>query len=211
MAHGSILPSPAVTSRQLSAVFCVCMPCCSAVGVTVSDSSDTYRRIGLDSEKLPWALCVCAARQRLPRWRARPYRCSPLDTDCNLPWLNRDITPHFSFLTTIVRQAPRVNPAGAPSVQALRAAPGRLSATGGTGDVRGEYAMRPDRRSHQGRKPGTVRSVRKLAAPRSPRGIYGGSVCVTGVPATEASWGRTAPDVRGGRANGARPSQSQAG
>src|SRR3984885_10877267 len=37
-------------------------------------------------------------------------RCSPLDTDCNLPRLNRHITRHLSLLTTMVRQVPRVNP-----------------------------------------------------------------------------------------------------
>jgi hypothetical protein len=99
-----------------------------------------------------------------PSGERDPSRCSPLDTDCNLPWLNRDITPHFSFLTTMVRQAAHVNPAGATSGQALRSSDFVLSATYETEDVRGEYAMRPDRRSHQGRKPGTVRSVRKLAS-----------------------------------------------
>src|SRR6202034_1215295 len=37
-------------------------------------------------------------------------RCSPLATDCNLPRLNRYITRHLSFLTTMVRQVPHVNP-----------------------------------------------------------------------------------------------------
>jgi hypothetical protein len=146
------------------------MPRYSAVSVTVSDSSDTYRRIGLDSEKLPRALRGRAAQQRLPRWRPCLSRCSSLDTDCNLPWLNRDIAPHFSFLTTIVRQALRVNPAGAPSRLALRAAARRLRATRETGDAKGESGMRADQRSHQGRKPGTVRSVRKLASAWIPVG-----------------------------------------
>src|ERR1700733_10365139 len=87
-------------------------PRCPAGSVTVSDSSDTYRRIGPDSEKLPRAFCLCAAQRRSPGGERCIGCCSPLDTDCNLPWVNRDITTHFSFSTTIMRQAPRVNPTG---------------------------------------------------------------------------------------------------
>src|ERR1700728_2754045 len=49
-------------------------------------------------------------------------RCSPLDTDCNLPRLNRHITRHLSLLTTMVRQVPHVNPATGPVFASARPA-----------------------------------------------------------------------------------------
>jgi hypothetical protein len=188
--------------------------------VTVSDSSDTYRRIGPDSEKLPRALRFPAAQHHPPDGERQRGGCSPLDTECNLPWLNRDIPAHFSFLTTIVRQRPLVNPAGEPlgPVCAASAEARTPHGAGKTWPVRGlsmgsamrERTARANRRSHQGRKPGTVIPVRKLEDAEVPEGdLRRFCVChgrVAHGPATEASWGRTAPDVRGGRANGARPS-----
>jgi hypothetical protein len=53
----------------------------------------------------------------LPGGARHPSRCSPLDTDCNLPRLNGYITRHLSVLTTMVRQVPRVNPAAGPVLQ----------------------------------------------------------------------------------------------
>lgn len=184
-------------------------PVCPAGDVTVSDSSDTYRRIGPDSEKLPRAFCFCAAQLHPPGGERALNCCSPLDTDCNLPWLNRDITPHFSFLTTIVRQAPRVNPVGS-DIQTSRWSPPKLRTPDSVGSALRQHRARANRRSHQGRKPGTVIPVRKLASAEVPEGdLRRFCVChrraIRG-SATEASWGRTAPDVRGGRANGARPS-----
>jgi hypothetical protein len=187
--------------------------------VTVSDSSDTYRRIGPDSEKLPRALRFSAAQHHPPGGARRRSDCSPLDTECNLPWLNRDIPAHFSFLTTIVRQSPLVNPAGEPLRPVCAASvEGRTAHGAGkawpahgryAGCATGERTARANRRSHQGRKPGTVIPVRKLEGAEVPEGDLRRFCVCHGVargPATEASWGRTAPDVRGGRANGARPS-----
>jgi hypothetical protein len=177
--------------------------------VTVSDSSDTYRRIGPDSEKLPRALRFFAAQLCPPGGERCRGCCSPLDTECNLPWLNRDIPPHFSFLTTIVRQAPPVNPVEGPSRRPAR----RRRRQRNRPQCGKPWAMRCA--SAQRELIGVViRAANRVRldlygswrAPRSPRGIYGGSVCVAHGSATEASWGRTAPDVRGGRANGARPS-----
>src|ERR1700728_681629 len=49
-------------------------------------------------------------------------RCSPLDTDCNLPRLNRYITRHLTVLTTMVRQVPPVNPVADPVFASARPA-----------------------------------------------------------------------------------------
>ena len=184
-------------------------PVAPAGGVTVSDSSDTYRRIGPDSEKLPRALRFSAAQHHPPGGARRRSGCSPLDTECNLPWLNRDIPAHFSFLTTIVRQAPPVNPAGGPIQPRYRSIQ-RCRTAGWAGIAMRAHTARANRRSHQGRKPGTVVPVRKLASAEVPEGDLRRFCvchrCAACTPATEASWGRMAPDVRGGRANGARPS-----
>src|ERR1700728_296616 len=56
-------------------------------------------------------------------------RCSPLDTDCNLPRLNRYITRHLSFLTTMVRQVPHVNPCAGPHPGLFASAPPASSRT----------------------------------------------------------------------------------
>src|ERR1700722_953851 len=56
----------------------------------------------------------------LPGGDHGPSCCSPLDTDCNLPRLNRYITRHLSVLTTMVRQVPHVNPTSVPVLQVRR-------------------------------------------------------------------------------------------
>ena len=102
--------------------------------------------------------------------------CSPLDTDCNLPWLNRDISPHFSFLTKIVRPVPPVNPSQPYSPSSLTVfgspvrAPDACCAGHSAGNVLPEHTARRNRRSHHGRKPGTVVPVRKLASAEVPEG-----------------------------------------
>ena len=208
----SILPSPAVTSRQLSAQF-------SVSGCPVTPPSTSLSVIlailivasGQIRKNCP-ARCDCAQlRSAFPVGGRGTSHCSPPDTDCNLPRLNRDITTHFSFLTTMVRQTPHVNPVDATPGQRFHDCLIPPGAMPGTGDAGGEYAMRADRRSHQGRKPGTVRSVRKLASAEVPEGDLRRFCVCHRYASDEASWGRTAPDVRGGRANGARPSQGQAG
>jgi hypothetical protein len=102
-------------------------------------------------------------------------RCSPLDTDCNLPRLNRYITRHLTVLTTMVRQVPRVNPSADPVLQVRglqehRAKAGRYGGVEGSSGASntGEYTVTADRRSHQGRKAGTVIPVRMLAKRRGP-------------------------------------------
>jgi hypothetical protein len=185
------------------------MPRCSAGGVTVSDSSDTYRRIGLDSEKLARALPPGTADRRAPGGERDVGSCSPIDTDGNLPWLKGDISRHFSLLSTIVRQARPVKPVTGPTKRVRCASKHARSATFSSADALGECVVTVDRRSHQGREPGTVIPVRKLEGAEVPKGdLRRFCVWPRGAhwPATEASWGRTAPDVRGGRANGARPS-----
>ena len=79
----------AITSGDKSTTRCeasvVGCPVTPSIGVTQGDSSDTYRRIGPDSEKLPRALCFFAAQQHPPDGVCRLSRSSPLATDCNLP------------------------------------------------------------------------------------------------------------------------------
>jgi hypothetical protein len=118
-----------------------------------------------------------AAQQRSRGGERSLICCSPLDTDRNLPRLNCDITTHFSFLTTIVRQVPHVNPAGS-HIQPHRhlplkpawMAPGGHRGRDSTGNALRERTARRNRRSHQGRKPGTVIPVRKLASAEVPKG-----------------------------------------
>src|ERR1035438_700449 len=120
---GSILPSPGVTSRQLSAQFSVSG--CPDTPLSASLSVILAILIVASGQIRKNCPARCAGAQvngAFSDGKRDLNRCSPLDTDCNLPWLNRDITPHFSFLTTIVRQTPHVNPAGVPSSQALHAA-----------------------------------------------------------------------------------------
>ena len=154
----------------------------------------------------------------LPGGDRDPCRCSPLDTDCNLPRLNRHIRRHLSLLTTMVRQVPHVNPYAGPAqdfsqvrplqdhrpdrpgtratAQAVRGLAPPATATpgpnpshstgcrgGGNGGLAPQAEGPPpsnntvtgDRRSHQGRKAGTVILVRKLA---KRRGLCEGSTAV---------------------------------
>ncbi len=94
--------------------------------------------------------------------------CNPLDTDGNLSRSNRDITTHLPFFTTIMRQTSRVN---APQVDTS------------VGDALREHSVTTDRRSHQGRKPGTVIPVRKLVGAEFPEGDLR-RFCVCHRPAT---------------------------
>jgi len=168
---GSILPSPGVTSRQLSAQFsvsgCPDTPLSASLSVILAILIVASGQI---RKNCPARCAGVQLSNAFPDGGRDHGSCSPLDTGCNLPWLNRDITPHFSFLTTICRQAPPVNPAGAPFAPALRVVAGALGATGGSEAKRGGYSITAERRSHQGRKPGTVRSVRKLASAEVPMG-----------------------------------------
>src|SRR5215471_17606572 len=82
-------------------------------------------------------------RRVSPGENAIPVAVSPLDTDGNLPWSNRDKSTYLTLFPTIVRSSPPVN-RQRPAINAVR-----------------EYAVTADRRSHQGRGPGTVIPVRK--------------------------------------------------
>jgi hypothetical protein len=160
---GTILPLPRVTSRPPGAKFSVVgCPVASWIGVTHRDSSDTYRRIGLDSEILTRASWVRRSGA-LPRGGERDLRCgSPLDTGSYLPRPNRDITPHLTLFTMIFGPGAAARAEPALAANALR-----------------EYCVTTDRRSHQGRKPGTVIPVRKLGSAESPEGGSTAILCVS--------------------------------
>ena len=91
-------------------------------------------------------------KERPPGGERDLKSCSPLDTDGNLSWSNRDITTHLPFFTTIMRPVPGVN----------------ITILGGY--ALREYVVTAVRRSHQARKPGTVVPVRKLASAEFPEG-----------------------------------------
>jgi len=76
------------TRREVSVAGCPVAPC---FGVTQSESSDTFRRIGPDSEILPRDYSPAARGCPLAGCERAPSSGSPLDTVSNLPWPNRDI------------------------------------------------------------------------------------------------------------------------
>jgi hypothetical protein len=129
------------TRREVSVAGC---PLAPLIGVTHRDSSDTYRRIGLDSEILPARVSHRDGEPDLDL-------SNLLGTVSNLSCQNRDINRYLTFYTGILWLKPLAHEA-LPVANALR-----------------EYVVTADRRSHQGRKPGTVIPVRKLERRRVPK------------------------------------------
>jgi hypothetical protein len=76
------------TRREVSVGGCPVAPC---FGVTQGDSSDTFRRIGLDSEILPRDYRPAHKHVHSLAASVSPCDGSPLDTVSNLPPPNRDI------------------------------------------------------------------------------------------------------------------------
>src|SRR5215475_7342596 len=137
-------------------------PGCSTVDVTHSDSSDTFRRVGRRfGNTAPYVAYMHSSGAFLPTENATSDAVSPLDTDGNLPWSNRDKSTYLTLFPTIVRSSPPVN-RQRPAINAVR-----------------EYAVTADRRSHQGRGPGTVIPVRKLVCAESPEGGSTAILCVS--------------------------------
>jgi hypothetical protein len=76
------------TRREVSVAGCPVAPC---FGVTQGDSSDTFRRIGRNSEILPRDYRLSHKNAHSLAASAFPCHGSPLDTVSNLPPPNRDI------------------------------------------------------------------------------------------------------------------------
>jgi hypothetical protein len=94
----------AITSGNKSTTrredFCRGCPLAPWIGVTHRECSDTYRRIGLDSEILPARLDVASPRGAENATRERR---SLLTTDRNIPCWNRDIDRYLTFFAAIQR------------------------------------------------------------------------------------------------------------
>ena len=117
----------AITSRDKSTTRCEVSgaecPLAPRIFVTQRESSDTYRRIGLNSEILPdlphpLRLGIAGSRHR-PAWARSSDAltpggerdleiCSQSSTECNLSCWKPDIDRYLTFFTTIGRLKPIV-------------------------------------------------------------------------------------------------------
>src|SRR5215472_3594526 len=65
--------------------------------------------VGPDSGILPCTAHIRTVQARSSGGERDPRCRSPLDTDGNLPWSNRDISTYLTLFPTIVRSSPSVN------------------------------------------------------------------------------------------------------